>query len=189
VIATRVVAWMKDDPWGSELVEASISSRTLSASGVAIGSDPAPYRLDYALETDDGFVTARLQATARGEGWRHELDLRRSASGTWSANIELPDLAGALDCDLGLSPLTNSMPVLRHDLLGSEGSVELVMAWVSVPDLTVSASRQRYTALGDNVVRYDSLDGTFSAELAFDSDGLVVDYPDLARRVPTAGGC
>jgi hypothetical protein len=80
------------------------------------------------------------------------------------------------------------MPVLRHGLLGSEGSIELVMAWVSVPDLTVVASRQRYTALGGNVVRFESLDDTFTADLSFDNDGLVVDYPGLARRVPAADG-
>jgi hypothetical protein len=188
VSATPTVAWVKEDPWGAELVAASISSRTLSANGVAIGSDPAPYRLDYSLETADGFVTARLAVTARREGWQHELDLRRSADGKWSANTELPDLAEALDCDLGLSPLTNSMPVLRHGLLGSEGSIELVMAWVSVPDLTVVASRQRYTALGGNVVQFESLDDTFTADLSFDTDGLVVDYPGLARRVRAADG-
>jgi hypothetical protein len=179
----RAVAWLKEDPWGAEFVEASISSRTLSASGVAIGSQPAPYRLDYSLETGSHFVTARLTVTARGQGWEHALALVRSPTGIWSAGAELPELAEALDCDLGLSPLTNSMPVLRHDLLRSEGSIDLVLAWVSVPDLAVMVSRQRYTALGDNVVRFESLDDTFSADLEFDTDGLILEYPGLARRM------
>ncbi len=78
------------------------------------------------------------------------------------------------------------MPVLRHGLLRGGGPVDFLMAWVSVPDLAVSASRQRYTfvrTLGEGaVVRYESLDSDFTAEITFDRDGLVVDYPGIGRR-------
>jgi hypothetical protein len=102
--------------------------------------------------------------------------------------VELPDLAGALDCDLGLSPLTNSMPVLRHGLLEPGEPVELLMAWVAVPELTVHASAQRYVPLGEGVVRFESLDGEFTADIEFDADGLVVDYPGIARRLNSPSG-
>jgi uncharacterized protein len=184
----RSVAWVKDDPFGVEFVQARISAETLSAVGVAIGSDPYPYRLEYSLETTAGFVTSHLQATALGEGRDHTLDLRRSETGEWTADIDLPDLKEAHDCDLGLSPLTNTMPVLRHGLLDGDESVDFLMAWVSVPDLTVYASPQRYTALGDGVVRYESMDSDFVADLTFDGDGLVVDYPQLARRLTSPSG-
>lgn len=39
-------------------------------------------------------------------------------------------LDDALDCDLAFSPLTNTMPVLRHRLHREPGEVRLVMAWV-----------------------------------------------------------
>lgn len=97
------------------------------------------------------------------------------------------DLRTALDCDLGLSPLTNAMPVLRDGLHGS-GSRSYVMAWVRVPDLALVAYPQRYehlrrTASG-SVVRFtDLLDpDRFTSDLVHDTDGLVVDYPGLARR-------
>jgi hypothetical protein len=64
--------------------------------------------------------------------------------------------------------------------------MDFVMAWVSVPDLSVHASRQRYTFVrreGDlSVIRYESRDSTFAAEVKFDSDGLVVDYPGIGHR-------
>ena len=63
------------------------------------------------------------------------------------------------------------------------------MAWVSVPCLSVGPSRQRYTtvqrpassqdAAGLSVIRYQS--GDFSADVAFDAEGFVVDYPGLGR--------
>jgi hypothetical protein len=186
----RAVAWTKDDPSGMELAEVRLAEGLLAASGIAIGSDPIPYRLDYSLVAHEGFVTAGLRVEARGEGLHETLDLWRSDEGRWNVGGESrPELDGALDCDLGLSPLTNSMPVLRHGLRREQGSVELLMAWVSVPDLTVHLSRQGYTGLGDGVVRFESLDDSFTAEITFDEDGLVLDYPGVARRLThsTAG--
>jgi uncharacterized protein len=80
------------------------------------------------------------------------------------------------------------MPVLRHGLLEQDGSFDFVMAWVAVPSLAVHSSRQRYTALRDlpegrRLIRYEGLDSDFSAELTFDADGLVIDYPGLGRRI------
>ena len=195
------LAWVKDEPFGVEFVEVELADDRLSAIGVAIGTDPMPYRLDYTLATQAGFVTARLDVTTRGGGWRRRLELRRDEAGAWSALADadgdalltppggdVEAFADALDCDLGLSPLTNAMPVLRHGLLAGDGkSVDLRMAWVSVPDLGVHASDQRYTAVREDadgaIVRYETIGGTFTADLLFDRAGLVVDYPGLARRL------
>jgi uncharacterized protein len=195
---TRV--WAKDEPFGSELAEVTTTDTTLIARGVAIGTDPCPYRLEYELSTVEDFVTARLAVRTAGQGWRRALLLERSAAGDWSCSAEskgeldrpapggnLAAVAGALDCDLGLSPLTNSMPVLRHGLQRGGGPVDLLMAWVAVPELEVSPSRQRYTFVRREprarIVRYESLDSDFVAEIAFDEHGLVLDYPGIARVV------
>ena len=104
-----------------------------------------------------------------------------------AAGGDLSGLTDALDCDLGLSPLTNSMPVLRHGLVSAGRSTDFVMAWISVPDLGFRMSRQRYTfvrAEGDDyIMRYEALDSDFSADITFDQDGLVVDYPGIGRRL------
>jgi hypothetical protein len=185
----RVVAWMKDDPPGMELAEVRLAEGLLAACGVAIGSDPAPYRLDYSLVAHKDFVTTGLRVESQGGGLRNALDLWRSDQGRWNVNgEERPDLDDALDCDLGLSPLTNSMPVLRHGLLQEPASFDLLTAWISVPDLEVHASRQRYSGLGGGRVRFESLDDSFTAEIAFDENGLVVDYPGIGRRLTRSSG-
>jgi len=201
-MASRAIAWIKDDPPGSEFVDVVLEGRRLGASGIAIGSAPVAYRLDYQLETQDDFITSGLLVTTTGQGWNRTLDLRRAPSGGWTIRAEsdgvlaLPgpggdvaDFADALDCDLGLSPLTNSMPALRHGLLRGGGPIDFVMAWVSVPDLSVFRSRQRYTFVRARqegaVVRYESLESDFKANITFDDDGLVVDYPGIGRRLPS----
>jgi hypothetical protein len=55
------------------------------------------------------------------------------------------------------------------------------MAFVTVPDLVVTRSEQRYTPLGDGRVNYAS--GDFSADIHFDADGLVTLYEGYIERV------
>ena len=195
---TTLISWAGVDEWRAESAQVVPAEDRFSAAGVQLGVDPLPYRLDYRLETTAGWVTGTLDVTAVGTGWRRSLHLVREADGQWSARHEtegmspLPDpgfdadaLAGALDCDLGLSPLTNTMPILRQRLHREPCSADLMMAWVSVPDLDVQPSQQRYehvrTTPTGALVRFSS--GSFTAELAVDESGFVLDYPDLARRV------
>jgi hypothetical protein len=196
------MAWDKENGYGTEFVELELSADRLSAEGVAIGCDPLPYRLEFTLETGPGWVTRRLEVTTRGDGWQRHLDLQRSEAGTWTieaaatgnldVDLEPPGgdastFAEALDCDLGLSPLTNSMPVLRHDLLQTDRAIDFVMAWVAVPALAVRRSDQRYAPLGDaaeGLRRIEYRSTGFVSELLFDPDGICVDYPQLGRAVP-----
>jgi hypothetical protein len=196
----RATAWVKRDPFGVEFAEIDIAEDHLHARGIAIGTAPVPYRLDYELETTTAFVTANLRVTSRGEGWRRELDLSRDTGGTWAVtadevgHVDLPpaggeatSLVGAFDCDLGLSPVTNMMPILRHGLLSGGGPIELTMAWVAVPALAVHADGQRYRHLRSvadhHVVRFEAIDGSFNADIRVDGDAVVVDYPGIARRL------
>ena len=104
--------------------------------------------------------------------------------GPWDGS--LPDLSGALDIDVQNSPLTNTMPILRHGFQ-REGSGDFVMAFITMPSLRVEASPQRYEHVRatdeGSVVRYISRDGDFTADLELDAQGLIVRYPRLARRV------
>ena len=196
----RFCVWTGVEEWLAEAASIDLREGGLSANGIQLGAHPAPYRVDYRLDASDGFVTRELDLTAVGEGWRRRLLLRHDGSGGWSANVEddgdppggawdgeLPDLSDALDIDMGFSPLTNSMPILRHELHRQVGSTDFVMAWVSIPDLRVTASKQRYEHVraddGGATVRFLEVEDEFTAELELDSDGLLVFYPALSRRV------
>lgn len=196
---TTLFTWAGADEWRAESASVRTAEDRFTAAGVQLGVDPVPYRLDYQLETTAGWVTSSLEVNVVGTGWRRSLHLVRATDGRWSARTDtggdspLPDpgfdadaLAGALDCDLGLSPLTNTMPILRRRYHQAPGSADLIMAWVSVPDLGVLRSAQRYehlrTTPAGAVVGFSS--GSFAAHLTVDAGGFVLDYPGLARRVP-----
>lgn len=194
----RLLTWAGTDAWRAESAHVRCADGGVSATGVQLGLTPVAYRLDYRLEAGPAWVTRLLEVRAVGEGWERSARLGRDDAGRWTyrhveaGEADLPAtgcdtdaLEGALDCDLGLSPLTNAMPVLRHHLHRRAGAVESTMAWMSVPDLAVVASVQRYehlrTTRAGAVVRFAS--GDFTADLLVDDDGFVVDYPDLAHRV------
>lgn len=198
----EMLLWTGLGTWRAEASEVELDDDRLSASGTQLGVDPLPYRLDYSLRTGPRFVTERLEVTVRGQGWRRHLDLRHDGSGTWTCSVDqdgdvdlpapggdLTQVAGALDCDLGRSPVTNVLPVRRHDLHRRPGEVDFLMAWVSVPDLAVHPAIQRYEHLrldpgGGAVVRYQGAHRGVDLELTLDAQGFVLVYPDLAERMP-----
>jgi uncharacterized protein len=165
----KALAWAGVDAPRFELAFVDLRSGRLSAHGTQLG---AGYRLSYAVETDESLVSSRLTAECETANGKKTIDLRRGTS---------PLDRDVLDLDLGFSPLFNSLPVLRDGLLGGGSARDYRMAWVDVPALSATASDQRYVPLGDGVVRYRS--GSFSADIVFDDEGFVVEYPGLARRV------
>jgi uncharacterized protein len=203
----RSIAWAKADPPGAEFAVVQLESRRLRAKGIAIGSNPEPYRLSFELQTRDEYITDTVVVESQGAGWMRRLEIKRSPAGVWSVSsqstgrLEMPEPGGdpaglgdALDVDLALSPVFNTMPVLRHDLHNGGKAGDFLMIWISVPDLSIHASPQRYTfverhAGAQRLVRFEAVgeDEDFAADVQFDSDGLVVDYPCIASRIGTHG--
>jgi uncharacterized protein len=192
----RTLAWTGPDPRRVEAATATLGTDSLTARGTSV---TANYAVDWVLQTGPGWVTRGLSVRARGDGWARSLELRRD--GTWSAvrhqdgqpaqRLDVTGLDRAVDCDLALCPFTNTMPVLRHDLVaaaqgGQAASVDFVMALVAVPELTLQVSPQRYIARGptsDGGAMIGFASGDFQTTIQFDRDGLVTDYPDLADRL------
>ena len=137
-----------------ELAHVERHGRELTAVGTQLG---AIYELRYRLEP--------------------EL-LRLELVGQRSLDVPLDD---ADFFDLGWSPLFNSLPVMRDRLLEPGPAREYLMRWVDVPALEITTSEQQYEPLGNGLVRFHS--GSFTAEIRFDENEFVVDYPGIARRV------
>ncbi len=179
----RLLIWRGLDAWRADGAYVRIEDGRLSAHGTQFGAEP--YRLDYHLRTGADFVTETLELSMLRAGGLKRLVLARQPDGSWTADDKpLPEVEGALDCDLGLCPLTNTMPVLREGLLAPDADPhDFVMAWVAVPDLTVHRSEQRYEPIDAHHVRYVGRHRSFEGVLELDDDGLVVRYPELAERV------
>lgn len=219
----RLVLWAGTDAERWEIADLDLTSGGVRAAGTQAGTDPEPYRLDYELDASDGFVTRSLEVEVTAAAWSRHLRLMHDGNGKWGWEVAgrgscdlpapgagpelVPEQSEARDCDLGLSPLTNLMPVRRHELHRPGTAVDVLVVWVSVPDLGLRAYRQRYEHVGT----HDSIHGHghgrdtqsigyrvrfvdlgllhgFTADLTLDADGLVVEYPELARRAIAVPG-
>ena len=188
-----LLAWKGPDPRRIDAASVRINEDGLIALGTSCAPDHAlTYRLDAAI----GWATRSFDVRCQSGHGDVRLRLSRDRAGSWTArrwtdgrrdDCDLPDLAGALDVDLAQCPLTNTMPIRRTRLLERPDAREwFVMAWISVPDLRVHASRQHYgpavpTAEAGADVRFQS-EG-FETTIRFDADGLVVSYPGIGERL------
>lgn len=191
-------AWIKDSPPGMEYCALELNRSGLAASGVAIGTFPTPYRLEYQIETGDDWATSSFAAQVHADGRVRSLVLERDDVGRWTGarggdagpsgvdGVQPRELDPAvLDIDLQYSPVTNLMPVRRLGLSNVGATQQFTMAWISVPSLEIIRDDQCYTIVrpspGQNLVRYESGDGEFVATITCDDDGVVIDYPGIAR--------
>ena len=101
-----------------------------------------------------GFTAIGTQLGAVYE-LRYRLEAEPACDRSWwgGGSLEL-DLGDADFFDLGWSPLFNSLPVIRDELLRIGPPREYLMRWIDVPSLEVRRSEQRYEPLGDGRVRF-----------------------------------
>jgi uncharacterized protein len=178
----RLLIWRGLDEWRAETAHVRIAADRLTAHGTQLGVTPTVYRADYSLRTGPEFVAERLELSVLSDGRPRRLLVVRHPDGRWTADDRtLPELDGALDFDVLNSPVFNSTPVLRHDMGAGGEPRDLAMAFVTVPELAVTRSEQRYTPLGGGRVNYAS--GDFTADIHFDDDGLVRLYENYLERV------
>jgi hypothetical protein len=198
----RDLAWRGvDDVARIDRARVRVDDEGMTAHGTSLTDD---YALSWSLDATDGWITRTLDVTVHGDGWWRTLALTHAIEGVWTArvdmrgDVDLPPagieddaaLDGALDCDLGLCPVTNTMPIRRLRLLDVDADAgadihdtTLVMAWVEVPSLRVLRSEQVYRPAGPGLIAFRS--GDFAADISADGDGFVIDYPKLATRAPS----
>ncbi|MDN3481930.1 putative glycolipid-binding domain-containing protein [Arthrobacter sp. APC 3897] len=202
----RTLRWQGlEDTARHDTAAVSFRDRELAAGGTSVTDE---YTASWTLSTSPGWVTTRFSIRVEAPGWSRSLELMRSPEGKWtvdtqvSGNSSLPApgiedtraLDNAQDVDLALCPLTNTMPILRLDLLNASAPADdtkLTAAWVEMPSLRVLPSKQVYSQVsaydedrGYGVVLYSSTSRGFTAELTVDADGAVLDYPGMAARLP-----
>ncbi|HEX6326841.1 MAG TPA: putative glycolipid-binding domain-containing protein [Jiangellaceae bacterium] len=171
----RTLVWAARQWPGMEHTHFEASDEGVTADGVIIAIvDEQPVRLRYRLECDPSWRPVFIGVEPSGGP---EISLRRSGR-RWHDRDgrERLDLAGCLDVDIALTPLTNTIPIRRLTLnVGESEDIDVVYLDPS-PSVEIRPQRQRYTRTSDGY-RYAS--GSFQADLLVDADGIVVDYPGL----------
>jgi uncharacterized protein len=152
---------------------------------LAFDEEHGPFRLSYRLTWDEAWRLRDAKLVVATGLYTRELSLRTDGHGHWQdgRGHTIVELDGCMDIDIWPTPFTNSFPIRREPMATGERRT-FRMAWIFGPDLTFQAKPQAYTRLADRLYLFESLDGSgFRAQLPVDDEGIVLDYPELFRRV------
>lgn len=175
-----MAAWCYLPAPGSELCLLHHATYGWCLSGCLTRDEHGAWEIVYLVECGPDWITRRAEVSWRRDGARGTVLLMRDSAGEWRVDGERrPDLAGCADVDLGFSPATNTLPIRR---LGTPAARTAVRAaWLKFPEMEVTTLEQEYGFAGDGVWDYAS-DTGFCCRIAFDSHGLVTEYPGLWER-------
>jgi hypothetical protein len=183
----RDIVWEWVDRAGLEHLSLDIAPDGIAADGLVVVSlEGRPVRLRYSVRCDAQWSFREASLAVDLDGAQRDLALTRDASGRWRVDGgERADLDGCTDIDIMTTPFTNTLPIRRLALTPDAATV-IRVAYIRIPELSVEAFDQEYTRLDPATpprrFRYRSLGSGFTAELAVDADGVVIDYPRIWRR-------
>jgi uncharacterized protein len=183
-MSTSVIFWRRIDIEGLERLELAIEPDGVSAMSSVICLEAGGFRLDHRWRLDPNWRARSVTV----ERWNREghgvLRLERAGTGWRVDGAPRPDLEGAEEPDLSVTPFCNSFPI-RRTPQGVGKSLPLDTAFIDGPALTVTRSSQRYDRQGPRRLRYVDLGLSlgFEADLVVDEAGLVLSYEHLFERI------
>lgn len=181
---SSILFWRRTDVEGLERLELSIEPDAVEAVSTVLCLEDGGFRLDHRWRLTPDWRALSVEVERWNAAGHGRLRLERTGSG-WSVDgVARPDLEGAQEPDLSVTPFCNTFPIRRTpEALGPD--LPLDTAFIDGPALTVARSRQRYDRQGPGRVRYVDLglSAGFEADLVVDEQGLVLRYEHLFERV------
>lgn len=186
-MSASILFWRRKDVEGLERLELAIEPVGVMAASTIICLEAGGIRLDHRWQLDAEWHTQFVTVERWNSQGHGILRLERAGTG-WRVDGWLrPDLEGAEEPDLSLTPFCNTFPI-RRTPEGAGASLTLDTALIDGHALTVARSTQRYVRQGPGRLRYVDLGLSrgFEADLVVDDSGLVLRYERLFERVSLA---
>lgn len=152
-----------------------------------------PSRTSYRLRLGANYEVRRVElnhfAVVEGSGSAtRRITLETDGEGSWTGQdrFSIHEFDGCLDVDISITPYTNTLPIRR---IGFEpGQAETIkVVWLKVPEMQAVYCEQRYTCLewseSGGRFTYEGLDTGYTNEIIVDGNGVVIEYPDLFKRI------
>ena len=183
-MSKAVLLWRRIDLAGFERMELHVEPDGVTAASTVLSAEAGGLRVDHRWELSPDW-RARSVTVERWNGSSHSvLRLERRGSGWLVDGASRPDLDGAEEPDLSVTPFCNTFPIRRMGRAPGE-SLRLDTAYIDGAALTVDRSIQRYDRQGPDRFRYVDLGLSkgFEADLLVDDAGLILRYEHLFERV------
>ena len=172
--------WRRLDTPGHDAAHLSRTAEGWHLEGTAVfAHELGPARLSYWVDCAPGWRTRRGGVAGWVGDRRCDVDVTRSQTGQWRLGDEAVDgLERCLDLDFGFTPATNFLQLHRCGLATGE-TADFPVAWLDVPDASLTCLPQRYEKRSAASYWYESPQGPYSALLELADSGFVRSYPGL----------
>ena len=183
-MSTSVLFWRRTDVEGLERLELAIEPDGITATSAVICLEAGGFRLEHRWRLDPDWRAQSVTVERWNSQGHGVLLIERTGTGWRVDGASRPDLEGAEEPDLSVTPFCNTFPI-RRTPEGAGESLALDTAFIDGPALTVARSSQRYDRQGPGRLRYVDLGLSrgFEADLVVDDAGLVLRYEHLFERV------
>jgi hypothetical protein len=172
--------WRRLDTPGHDAAHVSRTADGWRLEGTAVfAHERGPALLSYWVDCAPDWRTRRGGVAGWAGDQRCDVNVTRSESGQWRLDGEAVNgLEGCLDLDFGFTPATNFLQ-LHRCALGIGEIADFPVAWLDVPDASLTYLPQRYEKRSAATYWYESPQGPYSALLELAESGYVRTYPGL----------
>lgn len=179
-----VLFWRRLDSTGLERFELAEAADGASAHGAIVTDLDGGAAIEHHWRLDRDWRAQLVILRRTGQVGDETLHLKRFGE-RWEVNGHArPDLDGAEEPDLSLTPFCNSL-VIRRLPKTPGATLTLDTCYIDGAKLTVERSSQRYERIDARHVRYVDLGVAkgFEAVIRVDADDLVMHYEHLFERL------
>lgn len=178
-----ILFWRRTDIEGLERLELVTQPDRIEATSTVLCLESGGFRLDHRWRLSPGWSALSVQVERWSADAHTRLLLERDGTGWLVDGARRPDLDGAQEPDLSVTPFCNTFPI-RRTPTDAGASLQLDTAFIDGAEMTVARSSQRYDRQGPGRVRYVDLGLSkgFEADLVVDAQGLVLHYEHLFER-------
>ncbi|MDK8181070.1 putative glycolipid-binding domain-containing protein [Paenibacillus sp. UMB4589-SE434] len=146
-------------------------------------NDNGRFSVQYTVLCDQDGSTRQVEVRVQQEQGHTTLNVERDHLNRWTLNgLELSELNGIKDIDIGVTPATNLLPIQRLKLEVGQ-SAQFDAARIRFPELTIQPMKQQYERVGANTYIYKSIESGYTAKVYVDENGIVTDYEGEWQQV------
>lgn len=158
---------------------------TIEINSIITGqAEDIPFSAQYFIQTDTNWKTQRFEVRSIiSEKKQEEVILSRDQDDNWILKGQRLDmLKSCAEIDISVTPFTNTLAIHHLKLEpGEEKKIEVL--YVNVIDHELKRAEQIYTRISPFEYRFATIEKDFTAVIAVDNLGLVVNYPELFTRM------
>jgi uncharacterized protein len=181
------VMWKHEEQFGFEYFLLIDQDESMVAEGTIIyevEDDALAHIVNYTVTLDEHWVTQTLEIVVDNY---FRMKLTTDGQGNWfnRAGINLPDLKGAMDIDIAMTPFSSSLPINRMVNWEQNEQKQFDVIYIYIPTLETKMVHQTYTYLyQEGTLRFFQFRCySYETTISVNEEGLVVSYPNVFHQM------